>query len=341
MLIQKQNCLNFCARKKIEYQNPTTASMAKMLGKKQLGIVEYRNFDADSLELLNFINRGLVDAQNATRNKIRIPSNIDLEELPKAQMSTKYNGGILTVNKNIYHPDKINFEITRMSKEMLKDGVIIQSQDSFNLNEAFNDEKANEFFNFIGEKFGSDLSRLSYEEKLDLYHHLRVVYEQTSQLNRFPKDLIIKMFEAGCWGEFSDDIVELFTTELKSATDNNNFKILFEFIKEFGEVNFNFDYDIFKNRTIYHEVGHLQDYDLFFEPDVGEFDSFETYPKELKLWLNDKENLKTAFSVSPYACYGKNEFFAECYSMLLQGRKLPPKAQELYKKIKAPKVYLK
>ena len=71
-----------------------------------------------------------------------------------------------------------------------------------------------------------------------------------------------------------------------------------------------------------------------------EFD-IKKIEKIIHYGFKDKENLKTAFSVSPYACYGKNEFFAECYSMLLQGRKLPPKAQELYKKIKAPKVYLK
>jgi len=334
------NQINFCARKKIEYQNPSTVSSAKALGNRCLNGVKYDGFESDSLQALNFINQGLVLAQNSSRKHLRMPNYIDFIELEKAQMSTKYMGGILEVNKNIYDEATISNEIIRISKEMLKDGVLVQNEDGYFLNEVLENDEAKDFLANLKIKFSSDLSTLTYEEKLELYHSLRVFYEQTSQLNRFPKDLIIKMFEASCWGEFDKDIVELFSSDLKSAPNEDNFIVLFNYLKEFGEINFNFDFDTFKYRTIFHEVGHLQDIDLFYEPNVEGFSSYENYPKELKSWLNDKENLKIAFSVSPYACYGKGEFFAECYSMLLQGRKLSPEAQELYEKIGGIKVYL-
>ena len=85
----------------------------------------------------------------------------------------------------------------------------------------------------------------------------------------------------------------------------------------------------------------MQSLELFYQPDVGEFSSWEKYPKNLKEWLNNKDDLKAAFSVSPYACWGRGEFVAECYSWLLEGKKLPLKAQELYKKLDGPKVILR
>lgn len=333
--------INFQAKKKIEYNDATTVSMAKMLGKKQLGVREYRDFGSDSLEVLNFINRGLVAAKNASRNNIRTPNYIDFSPLETARMSVKYNGGILTVNKNIFSFDGLTNEITRMSKEMLKDGVLLGKNNGYFLNEDLSNTKAEEFLEHIKSEFCSDLSKLSYEERLDLYFQLRVFYEQTSNLNRFPKDLIIKMFEAGCWGEFDEVDVEIFKEEIFSVPKEENFKTLFEFLKQSGRVEINFNFDTSKYRIIFHETGHLQDLELYNQFDVDEFSSWDKYPKELKQWLNDKEDLKAAFEVSPYACFGKGEFFAECYSWLLSGKQLPPKAQELYKKIKAPKVVLR
>ena len=55
-------------------------------------------------------------------------------------------------------------------------------------------------------------------------------------------------------------------------------------------------------------------------------------------WLDNKENMKTAFEISSYTCFGIPEFIAECYSWLLEGRELPQNAQELYKKLGGPKV---
>ena len=333
--------INFQAKKKIEYNDATTVSMAKMLGKKQLGVREYRDFGSDSLEVLNFINRGLVAAKNASRNNIRLFGYVDLRDIPTLQMSTKYMGGILTVNQNIYDEKRIGDEITRISKEMIKDKVIVKDDGKYLINPLISSPQAADFMQGIERNFSRNLSQLSYDEKIDLYHSLRVFYEQTSQLNRFPKDLIIKMFEAGCWGEFDKSVNELFSEELKAVSNDDNFKILFNYLKEFGNAKFNFDFDILKHKTIFHEVGHLQDCELFFEPNVSEFSSWDNYPKKLKEWLNDKASLKAAFEVSPYACYGKDEFFAECYSWLLSGKQLPQAAQELYKKIKAPKVVLR
>lgn len=324
--------------KKLILNSSNSIEESKKAGSKTLGISKYNNFDADSLELLNYLNQGLFLARYNTKTKIRMPHYVDLEPLGNAQMSTKFYGGILSVNENVYSEGKIKDEITRIGRELIDDEVLILKNGEYSINEEIIYDEARDFLQSLKMKFDGNLNDLSYEEKIELYSSLRALYEQTSILNRFPKDLIVKMLEASCWGNFKKDEIELFKAELFDVEQNKNFSILFEFLKEFGEANFKFDFNIFKYRTIFHELGHLQDVDFFYEPAADEFSSWEKYPKELKLWLSDKQAIKAAFSVSPYACYGKGEFIAECYSWLLEGRELPKEASKLYKKLKGPKV---
>lgn len=330
----------YFSSKKLTLNSSNTIEEAKKMGAKKLGISKYNNFEADSLELLNYLNQGLFLARYNTKTRVRLPNYIDLEPLGNAQMSTKFYGGILSVNENIYSEAKMQDEIIRIGRELIEDEVLVFKCGKYSINEELIYDEAQDFLQTLEIKFDRNLDNLSYEEKIELYNSLRALYEQTSILNRFPKDLIVKMLEASCWGEFKKDEIELFKAELFEVEQNKNFSTLFEFLKEFGEADFKFDFDIFKYRTIFHELGHLQDVDFFYEPSVDEFNSWEKYPKELKLWLNDKCAMKAAFSVSPYACFGKGEFIAECYSWLLEGRELPKEAKKLYAKLKGPKVVL-
>lgn len=332
---------NLCfTSKKLTLGCSNSIDEAKKIGEKKLGISQYDNFEADSLDLLNYLNQGLFLARYNSKTHVRLPRYVDLVSLENAQMTTRFFGGILSVNENVFSSAKIQDEILRISHEMIDDKVLVFQNGKYSINKDLIYDEAQDFLQTLDMKFDGNLANLSYEEKIELYNSLRALYEQTSNLNRFPKDLIVKMFEASCWGEFEKDEVELFKAELFEADQSKNFSVLFEFLKEFGEVDFKFDFDIFKYRTIFHELGHLQNIDFFYEPAVDEFKNWDKYPKELRLWLSDKSAMKAAFEVSPYACFGKGEFIAECYSWLLEGRELPDKALKLYKKLKGPKVEL-
>lgn len=335
----KEYYLQFCGVKPIRFEKAQTIGEAKDFGRRILGIAQYTDFydEFNDLNVINYINEGLVELRNTSRTKPRLPRYIYLEDFGKVQMSTRFfGGGELTINRKIYDTQEINVEIKRIFDELKKDGLITDTELSLDIKT----EELDELFKKLSKDY-KNLEQLTYDEKIELYNGIRVIAERTTQLNRFPKDLIIKMFEAGCWGEFDKEIIALFSQELKSCPDEENFKTLYSFLKEFDKVDFKIKNDSFKHRTLFHEVGHLQDIDIFFQPSAGEFSGYENYSKEMKEWVNDKKAILAAFEVSPYACYGAPEFVAETYAMLLAEKELSENVINLYEKLGGPKVVLR
>lgn len=342
IIYPKNYYLSFNGAKKINFEKAHSVIQAEDYGKRILDVALYEDFEKESLDVINYINEGFTQVKNSTRKAPRIPRYIRLGDDSYFQMSVCFfGGGQLIVNQNIYDTKKLSLEIERIFNELKKDKVIKEENGKFSLNEDFSNPKLDILLLEAGEK-KAQLASLSYDEKIDLYNKIRVIYEQTSQLNRFPKQLIVKMLEAGCWGEFKSDDVELFSQILFSKRQDENFSTLYEFLKEYNSLNFDIKDNSFKHKTLFHEIGHLQDFDIFYYlPSIDQYRDSKEYPKKMNDWLNDKEAMKAAFEVSPYACYGAPEFVAESYSWLLEGKKLPPKAQELYDKLNAPKVCLR
>ena len=89
------------------------------------------------------------------------------------------------------------------------------------------------------------LASLSYEEKMDLFSNLVELYRKTSNLNKYPKDLIIKMLEAGCWGDFCAKSIEEFKESfLSSENKETNFYSLLKFFARENANEINFDLKI-------------------------------------------------------------------------------------------------
>lgn len=329
--------LPFCGVKTIRFEKAKSIAEAKDFGRRVLGIATYEDFSDDSLDVINYINEGLVTAKNNSRTKQRLPRYINLRPLKNIQMCTRFfGGGQVDVSSNIYGAKGINEEIKRIFSELQKDGVISKTS----LNEGIATPQTKALFEKLNKQY-SNLENLTYDEKIELYNGIRVLYERTSQLNRFPKDLIIKMLEAGCWGEFDESDIELFKLELAQTAEGENFSTLYKFLKEYDSLNFRINNDNFRHKTLFHEIGHLQDWDIFLLPSAGEFSGYDFYSKEMKEWVNDKSAIRAAFEVSPYACYGAPEFIAEAYAWLLEGKQLPEAAKKLYKRLGGPKVVLK
>ena len=93
-----------------------------------------------------------------------------------------------------------------------------------------------------------------------------------------------------------------------------------------------------KFTTLFHEMGHLQDYFQTRVSAAGKFSSEADYPKALKEWLNDEEKQGIAYSISTYATTGPGEFIAETYAKLLSGDEVSADAINLYKKMNGPKI---
>lgn len=325
--------------KSIEFTKAKTLDEAFEFGKRYLGIERYYHFKDEDLDVLNFINEGLACAKNISKSHLRLPDYIDFSSIGMAQMQvTNKLNSCLTINRDIYSSSALTNNILNMLETLLDDGVF-ESNGTLNplLSTSF---EVDDFAQDTILKAMGDLSLLSYDEKIQLYTDLRKFYEKTSNLNKFPKDLIVKMLEAGCWGEFDLDEVEKFKQSFMQDNINTNFSQLLKFLSQYGEVDFDFDLELSKYRTIFHELGHLQSYKFNYHPVVSDYSNPENYNLGMKEWLSDKDKIKAAFSITPYACYGVPEFIAEAYACKMQDKNLCLQAQKLYTKLGGPRVVL-
>ena len=321
-----------------EFKKAQTLDEAFKFGYKELGIVDYYGFDENQVDSANFINEGLYQAKQLSKTPLKMPKYIFLKDLDNVQMSMAYtNGGILKVNDHIYTNEHITDEIDRIFEELIDNDVIIIG-DSFSINPVISSEKTDEFFSELMDDYSNISCARTLDEKLDIYHRFRVLYEKTSILNRFPKDLILRMVKSGCYGEFSQDEIEKFKIDLET---NKNFPSLLKLFKNKDNVDLNFDFDIFKFKTFFHELGHLQNYRFVSTPLVCYFNSPKDYNPKMLEWLENEKGLKAAHEVLPYACLGAPEFIAETYANLLLDKELSSEALALYKKYNGPKVRLK
>ena len=331
--------VSFSAKvKKPEFNKAQTLDEAFKFGYRELGIVDYYGFDESQVDSVNFINEGLYQAKQLSKTPLKMPKYICLRDLNDVQMSMVYaNGGVLEVNDHIYTNEHIVDEIDRIFEELIDNDVIIIG-DSFCVNPVISSEKIDEFFSELMDDYSNISCAKTLDEKLDIYHRFRVLYEKTTILNRYPKDLIFRMVKAGCYGEFSQDEIEKFKDDLEI---NKNFLSLLKLFKNKDKVDLNFDFDAFKFKTIFHELGHLQNYRFVSTPLVCYFNSPKDYNQKMLEWLENEVGLKAAFEILPYACMGAPEFIAETYANLLMKKELSNEAIALYKKYNGPKIRLK
>lgn len=337
--------LNFCGlfkAKKVDFKKAQTFQEAQDFGYNKFWIIKYVGFDDNTVDIMNYINEALVSAQNAHQTTLRMPEFVDLRDLGTSLAKiTNRAYSTLFLNSTIYSPDKIDDEIFRLFDAMTDDGVILNSKDGSIINPLLSNEEADEFFKGVSYKLNSDFTALSYDEKIDFYSDLRKIYERTSSLNHFPKYVIIKLLEAGCWGEIKEDKIKSFEQSFMADKERSNFKQLFEFLESEGKAKTDFVLDLSKFNTIYHELGHLQSNRFDHCPAIYNYRNPKDYIPGLVDWLSDKEKMRAAFKVSPYACSGIGEFIAESYAWLLQGKELPKEALFLYNKLHGPKVQLR
>ena len=111
-------------------------------------------------------------------------------------------------------------------------------------------------------------------------------------------------------------------------------KVKFNPIK-FGCKDFN---KISPFKTIYHEIGHLQDTEYrCLTTDKYNFD-YSKYSQELKDWVDNEKNMRIARLVSQYSTHGPGEFVAETFARLVEGKKLPKEVIDLYTELEGPAV---
>lgn len=241
---------------KLEFKEAKTLEEAFKFTKETLGIESVdKNF---SLEALNFLNKGLVDVSNANKGKLFLPRSVKFSAGEKdwiaavQQDITSKDFGRLTVNKNFFDNKFLNEKLN--SRLIDKNGV--KFFDKPNVGVFFNNFKI-------------------------LYHPDKKYYDLLQQFYKNPEALSITQKRELFWGyTYMDNLHETFVKyrpdiiyesilkqhgkqkltlkEFKNLELENQIKTVKEILdKKAIQVSFSTNNGM---KTIYHEMGHLQDF---------------------------------------------------------------------------------
>lgn len=331
-------------------------------------VLKIKNVDERfSLDAINYVNRRLVDVSNANKGKLFMPPGLRYEQMDNAIASVNKNifsthFGELTINKNYFDNEFLTKQLTNylgleknIAKEAANKGSLDLVGDNGFLSWAW-DKRVSELAN----RFKKSPASLSVNEKRDLLNNLN---EGTKLINNFqylsPYSAIAKninLFKAYGINVNLEEIKKLSTTE-----QQQKLKDLFLEISQItgqrpvARIRYT-DVD----STIYHEMGHLQDYvkNLKTNHLAGKVGNrwgtiaanryknlLDTEPRKFKKLypdmyshVSDEKIQQIAGKVSWYAQSGIGEFVAEVYAKLIKGEEIADDVLTLYKKYNGPMI---
>lgn len=329
----------------IEFQPAKTFEDALKFGKENLGIKSYKGFEAKDLDILNWLNEGLVNTSNKMKGKLKSPRtiwNVDGEILGNncAAMisnqegkSAKYNG-YFVVNKDVY--GKIDTTI----KEGLKniEGYIKMGKDgNGKLHAARGLSDCKDLMKKIYKYQKGEMTK--FNDKVDLYEDMRNFTEEYNRLYKFP-DARFKKFlkDKEAVEILKKNNLETDINVINKMTAQEKTDLMIDYVKALGpKLHIVHDKNSNPFSAIYHEMGHLQD-EVNRCQALGKFEGKpeSEYPKELREWLNDTDAINTASKISDYATTGPAEFIAETFARMVQGKEIPKEVTRLYEKMGGP-----
>ena len=323
---------------KLEFKEAKTIEEGIKFAKEILGIKEV---DKDfTLEAINTANRGLVDVSNANNGKLFIPTKLGFRA-PKNKDDdylayvvkdiNSPNFGNMVINKNYFDEKVLDKEIKdflynkngekffRLNKDngsvttILKVGCV-RPFPSDNLMK-------------LAEGFYQDSSKLSIYDKQKLFYSLQYGTDNALGVLRSPLEHIKNLAWAKRTlfnGTINIEEVSKLSNE-KQAEILNNMVQKLEDSGSFWEFKYNIE---LPETTIYHEMGHLQD----FARNLKELDVKQWYINLKQIWKDAWHKTKTGKDISRAGIEEVNNRWGtvskEYYKKLLN--KQPEKFKKLY-----------
>lgn len=342
----------------IDFSPAKTVEEARNFARTHLGIKNYH--EEMPLEVMNWVNEGLVNINNVTKGKAKMFDTIGYvsidgkEEALACAISAKDGGelgAIFNINKNVF--EKIDEQINKMIKGSLSNKIMFKNKegklDLYNFYK--NDEASADLLKGLNE-FLEKPDKFSLIDKIQLYEDFASLAFAHESFYKAPmaklKQLMknegiqetllahsklpdLKQIEKLTTEQQRNVLVDLTNTCLLSGD-----KLHLAYPK--GD----------KFRTIYHEMGHLQH-----ENSIGvDMYAQMAKPEECEKWfgkvtditkdfVNSKEKQQIANRVSGYASESPLEFVAEVYRKLINiavngGEKVPDDVMALYSQYKGP-----
>lgn len=364
---------------KIDFTEAKTIEEARKYATEVLQIKKVD--DNISLEALNIVNKGLTDVSNAQKGKVVMPTALKLSNLKDANaavvssLNTDDLGEMLLDNK-LFSLDDFDKFIELDLK--MKDGRNVFYKDSsgkycsrYVHNKFFKPNISDDVAKLL-DKFYTNPESMTNSEKLTLKLVLKTsVPSKTVNISvESPRILLAKFKE-----EFKKQGIDYNLSDFDNKSDSEIIQFIEQKISPvFTRSNNYIKIDCALNdqyRTIYHEMGHIQDINKNYgvisekmdilkalrtklnpainhfakkdDKDVMELLKTETGRKLLQKeapltyeFITDKNIQDIASEVSAYATTGIGEFIAETYEHMISGKPLSDKVKNLYKKYNGP-----
>ena len=334
----------------IDFAPAKTIEEAINFAKTNLGIKKYSN--NMPLDVMNWVNEGLVNVNNATKGKAKMPNIIRYEKNGEDEIAHMAIGaaGIkrkefsrLTINS--VYIERLDNNIEKWMQAFLDKRLIGKTKDGkLGLRKIFIADKDSNYGNWIKNlnKFAENPKNVSITDKMEIARGFTQMQDGLNQFAYSPRkiyDQLIKYKDCRKYLPNSTEFAKMSTKEQSNC--------IWESIKKSGGLYVGLPH-INKFNTIYHEMGHLQHrhsagLDLYKKMGApAECEKmFGKVTDITKDFINSQEKQQTAFSVSDYAQTSPLEFVAETYAELIQstlhgGKKLPDDVMKLYAEYKGP-----
>lgn len=333
--------------KDIDFKPQKTVEDAIEFGKKTLGIEHYIGFSKKDVEVINYINEGIVNTSNKLKGKIRMPKMIVLIELKNSKQlaAVVKEGpfkGVLGLNKTIFGDidNAINKSFEVLEKHKILTPLEEDGRIKYHYSKLF-DKNLTALSKQVDRYKQGKLTTL--KDKIRLYYSFDSMTDSINSLLHSPLKYLNQIAKAEGAKEFcKEHNIILDLDKIKSLSVKEQFNVLKSLPKELKQ------YIVIPTdiqnvslfKTIYHELGHLQDMKPRCKT-ISRYDKdYSKYPKELKEWVDNEKNMQAAYSISAYSAYGPGEFVAETFARYIAGLKVPDEAAALYKKLGGPEVPL-
>lgn len=327
----------------INFKKAETVEDAIKFGQENLGIKNYSGFETADLDVLNWVNEGLVNVSNKLKGKAKLPKKIQYKSSDRNCLaSVTTDKKKLTVNKRIF--DNIDNSIAESindSKSFFdvyntpegprcKMMHFIRSSDTTNLGSLAEDVmafKSGELTNF--------------DDKVQLLSNFSTLEDMGYATFFAPNITLKRLFSTPGVKEIAQEKGLLTNmTEIEKLTDAQKRDLLFDIFNRCSEngkyIGFNFK-PASRFSPIYHEMGHLNDTNL-------KSHAFAAYHnctsadevKALNDWVTNPKKMEAAGSVSSYAQSDEAEFLAETFAKICDNQEVSKEAMALYKELGGP-----
>ena len=323
----------------INFKKAETVEEAIKFGKENLGIKNYSGFETTDLDVLNWVNEGLVNVSNKLKGKDKLPKNVLYESYDRDLIAS-------------VTPDKMNLFVNKKTFDNLDEFIKIKIDNLNNTGAKIKDKggfyippyitglnSSSQVIKDLTRFYGGKLTTFS--DKLQLCENLDLIWNACLTIVKAPNITLKRILSTPGVKELLEEKGLLTNmTEIeklpKKQKVNLIYDILFECQRKGKPVGANYK-PVSKFQTIYHEMGHLNDTNL----KSHVFAAYHNYTssdkvKALNDWVTNPKKMEAAGSVSSYAQSDEAEFLAETFAKICDNQEVSEEAMALYKELGGP-----